>query len=56
LSETINYLLFHISDLDLGLLGMGFGLLKMPKMPEIKGKTLSSFVEDSVEVNGISYR
>lgn len=40
----------------MGLLGMGFGLLKMLKMPELKGKKVTSFTEDEVDTNTISYK
>jgi hypothetical protein len=40
----------------MGLLGMGFGLLKMLKMPEVKKKIITTFSQDSVDTNTISYK
>jgi len=48
-------LILQLKDIDLGKLAMGFGLLKMPKMPELKGKNVSSFVGLDIDVNTISY-
>jgi len=48
-------LILQLKDIDLGKLAMGFGLLRMPKMPELKGKNLSSFVSPEIDVNTISY-
>ncbi|XP_043290105.1 probable ATP-dependent RNA helicase DDX55 homolog [Venturia canescens] len=49
-------LILRLKDLDLGKVGMGFGLLKMPRMPEIKGRDVSSFVETDVDLNSIGYK
>lgn len=48
-------LILRLKDIDLGKLGMGFGLLRMPKMPELKGKDVSSFVGPDIDVNTIQY-
>lgn len=48
-------LILQLKDIDLGKLAMGFGLLKMPKMPEIKGKDVSSFIGPDIDINTISY-
>lgn len=48
-------LILQLKDINLGKLAMGFGLLKMPKMPEIKGKDVSFFVDPNIDVNRISY-
>ncbi|XP_012228216.1 probable ATP-dependent RNA helicase DDX55 homolog [Linepithema humile] len=48
-------LILRLKDIDLGKLAMGFGLLKMPKMPELKGKDVSFFVGPDIDVNTISY-
>lgn len=48
-------LILKLKDIDLGKLAMGFGLLRMPKMPELKGKNVSSFVGSEVDVNTIPY-
>lgn len=48
-------LILQLKDMDLGKVAMGFGLLKMPKMPELKGKDVSFFVSPEINVNAISY-
>ncbi|XP_071641919.1 probable ATP-dependent RNA helicase DDX55 homolog isoform X2 [Temnothorax longispinosus] len=48
-------LILQLKDIDLGKLAMGFGLLRMPKMPELKGKNVSSFVCPEIDVNAIPY-
>lgn len=48
-------LILRLKDIDLGQLAMGFGLLRMPKMPELKGKDVSSFVGPEIDVNTIAY-
>lgn len=48
-------LILRLKDIDLGKLAMGFGLLKMPKMPELKGKDVSSFVGLEIDINTIAY-
>lgn len=48
-------LILQLKDIDLGKLAMGFGLLRMPKMPELKGKNMSSFVGPEIDVNTIPY-
>lgn len=48
-------LILRLKDIDLGKLAMGFGLLRMPKMPELKGKDVSFFVGPEIDINAISY-
>nr|XP_012136631.1 PREDICTED: probable ATP-dependent RNA helicase DDX55 homolog isoform X2 [Megachile rotundata] len=48
-------LILRLKDIDLGKLAMGFGLLRMPRMPELKGKSISSFEEDDIDINSIAY-
>ncbi|KAL0122430.1 hypothetical protein PUN28_007271 [Cardiocondyla obscurior] len=48
-------LILQLKDIDLGKLAMGFGLLRMPKMPELKGKIVSSFDGPEVDINTIPY-
>ncbi|XP_018308872.1 probable ATP-dependent RNA helicase DDX55 homolog [Mycetomoellerius zeteki] len=48
-------LILQLKDIDLGKLAMGFGLLRMPKMPELKGKNVSSFIGPEIDVNTIPY-
>lgn len=47
--------LMKIKNLDFSGLATGFGLLKIPLMPELKGKDLSSFKEDEVNLNEVGY-
>lgn len=48
-------LIFQLKDIDIGKLAMGFGLLRMPKMPELKGKDVSFFVSPEIDINAIPY-
>lgn len=48
-------LILRLKDIDLGKLAMSFGLLRMPRMPELKGKDTSSFGEEHVDINSIAY-
>lgn len=48
-------LILRLKDIDMGKLAMGFGLLRMPRMPELKGKDLSSFEEEDIDINTIKY-
>jgi Domain of unknown function (DUF4217) len=46
--------IFRLADLDLGALGMTFGLLRMPKMPEIKGAaSLRNFTPSDVDPDSV---
>ncbi|KAG2206278.1 hypothetical protein INT47_007292 [Mucor saturninus] len=48
--------IFRIKDLDLGKLAMGFGLLKLPKMPELKAQqTQPGYVNTFVEEEGFDW-
>lgn len=49
-------LIFRIKDLDFGKLANGYGLLRIPKMPEIKGKDVSNFVQVETDFNNIAYK
>lgn len=49
-------LILQLKDLDLGKVAMGFGLLKMPRMPELKDQDISSFLQDDVNINTITYK
>lgn len=49
-------LILRLKDLDLGKVAMGFGLLKMPKMPELKNQETSSFQETEIDLNSIAYK
>ena len=47
---------FHFADLDIGELAMGYGLLQLPKMPELKGKQFPNFVPTNINVNKIAFK
>ena len=49
------YSIFRMKDLDFGKLATGFGLLKIPKMPETKGKVITNFVTVPVDTEEIKY-
>lgn len=49
-------LLFQIRDLDFGKLAQGFGLLKLPRMPELKGKLIQNFKPTDIDFNTIPYK
>ncbi|KAI4473209.1 hypothetical protein M0802_016256, partial [Mischocyttarus mexicanus] len=48
-------LILRLKDINLGNLGIGFGLLKMPRMPELKGRDITSFVASKIDFNSITY-
>lgn len=50
----LGYFLFQ--DVNLGLLATGFGLLQLPKMPELKNADTSGFVPEDVDTNSISFK
>lgn len=48
--------LLRVKDLDFGGLATGFGLLKIPLMPELKGADVSGFrEEEGVDLNRVGY-
>nr|CAB3237243.1 ATP-dependent RNA helicase DDX55-like [Phallusia mammillata] len=49
-------LIFRIKDLQLGELATGFGLLRLPKMPELKNKKITGFVQSDVDTRSIKYK
>ncbi|KAJ8299141.1 hypothetical protein KUTeg_023201 [Tegillarca granosa] len=49
-------MIFRLKDLDYGKMATGFGLIKIPKMPELKGKDLSDFEETEIDIKNIPYR
>lgn len=49
-------LIFRIKDLDFGKLANGYGLLRIPKMPEVKGKDVSNFVPVEADFSKIAYK
>ncbi|XP_040203209.1 ATP-dependent RNA helicase DDX55 [Rana temporaria] len=49
-------LIFRVKDLDFSSLAHGFALLKMPRMPELRGKNFSDFVPSPINTDSIPYR
>nr|XP_026651939.1 ATP-dependent RNA helicase DDX55 isoform X1 [Zonotrichia albicollis] len=49
-------LIFRIKDLDFASLARGFALLKMPKMPELRGKCFPDFTPVTVNTDSISFK
>lgn len=48
--------ILRLKDLNFGKLATGFGLLKLPRMPELKGKDVSDFEETKIDFNKIPYK
>ncbi|XP_047426566.1 ATP-dependent RNA helicase DDX55 [Mugil cephalus] len=49
-------LIFRVKDLDFAALARGFALLRLPRMPELKGKTFPDFKEAGVDTDTIRYK
>lgn len=49
-------IILRVKDLDFGPLATGFGLLKVPKMPELKDKLLTGFTNYPIDYNDIKYK
>ncbi|XP_078410728.1 ATP-dependent RNA helicase DDX55 [Cetorhinus maximus] len=49
-------LIFRIKDLDFAAVARGFGLLKLPKMPELRGKSFPGFIPENIDTNSIRYK
>nr|XP_030715933.1 ATP-dependent RNA helicase DDX55 isoform X6 [Globicephala melas] len=49
-------LIFRLKDLDFASLARGFGLLRMPKMPELRGKQFPDFVPVDVSTDTIPFK
>jgi len=49
------YVILRIKDLDLGGLASSYGLLKMPKMPEIRRSNIVNFVDEKIDLNEVAY-
>lgn len=45
-----------MADLDFAALARGFALLRMPKMPELKGKSFPNFQEEAVDTDTIRFK
>ena len=48
--------LLKVKDLDLGGIASSFGLLRMPKMPELKGIRITNFTEERMDMNSVAYK
>ncbi|KAK7125305.1 hypothetical protein R3I93_020856 [Phoxinus phoxinus] len=49
-------LIFRIKDLDFAALAQGFALLRLPKMPELKGKTFPNFKPVTLDTDAIRFK
>lgn len=49
-------LIFNVKELDFGLLASGFGLLQMPRMPELKDRNVEMFIPSDVDIESIPYK
>lgn len=49
-------LIFRIKDLDFASLARGFALLRMPKMPELRGRQFPDFVPADVNTDTIPFK
>ncbi|XP_029940971.1 ATP-dependent RNA helicase DDX55 [Salarias fasciatus] len=49
-------LIFRVKDLDFASLARGFALLRLPKMPELRGKSFPDFVQTDVDTDTIRYK
>jgi len=48
--------IFELKELPLGEMATSMGLLQLPKMPELKGKTVLDFTPADVDLNSIPYK
>lgn len=49
-------IILRVKDLEFGKLATGFGLIKLPKMPEIRNINIEGFEEEKIDFNSIPYR
>ncbi|KAM6975481.1 ATP-dependent RNA helicase DDX55 [Tautogolabrus adspersus] len=49
-------LIFRLKDLNYGTLARGFALLRLPKMPELRGKTFPDFTQTTIDTETIRYK
>ncbi|XP_063230648.1 ATP-dependent RNA helicase DDX55 [Bacillus rossius redtenbacheri] len=49
-------IILRLKDLDLGKLATGFCLLKLPKMPELRGRDTACFQPVDVDLNDVAYK
>lgn len=47
---------FLCLDLDFASLARGFALLRLPKMPELRGKTIPGFTQTTIDTETIRYK
>ncbi|KAA3673496.1 ATP-dependent RNA helicase DDX55/SPB4 [Paragonimus westermani] len=50
------HLLLNLKDLDFGRLANGFGLLRLPRMPELVNANVSAFIPPKVDLTKLKYR
>ncbi|KAF8562714.1 hypothetical protein P879_11363, partial [Paragonimus westermani] len=50
------HLLLNLKDLDFGRLANGFGLLRLPRMPELVNANVSAFIPPKVDLSKLKYR
>ncbi|XP_051887853.1 ATP-dependent RNA helicase DDX55 [Pristis pectinata] len=49
-------LIFRMKDLDFAAVARGFALLKLPKMPELRGKSFPGFIPENIDTDSIRYK
>lgn len=49
-------MIFRVKLLDFGKLATGFGLVRIPKMPELKGKVIENFQPVEIDLSAIPYK
>ncbi|XP_060918046.1 ATP-dependent RNA helicase DDX55 [Labrus mixtus] len=49
-------LIFRVKDLNYATLARGFALLRLPKMPELRGKTFPGFTQTTIDTETIRYK
>ncbi|XP_061657693.1 ATP-dependent RNA helicase DDX55 isoform X2 [Syngnathoides biaculeatus] len=49
-------LIFRVKDLDFASVARGFALLRLPKMPELRGKSFPDFVPAPLDTDNIRYK
>ena len=50
------FLIFQMKKMDFGRLASGFGLIKAPKMPELRTVKMENFCPVPIDTNDIKYR
>ncbi|MBN3296574.1 DDX55 helicase, partial [Amia calva] len=49
-------LIFRVKDLDFAALAQGFALIRLPKMPELRGKPLPNFTPEPIDTDTIRFK